>query len=418
MEQFVTKLKGIITKNIMQFPIAASIILAILFMLFGMSFVNALIFAIFAALISEVAIYVLKSDVDKRIDTVTYLMNRVKNKDFSQSLSDEEFGGMESISTSFTAMISELRTILSSLNDMSHRLVESSDMMVKNAEKVTESVNEIAATVNEIARGASEQAAEAERGVQMINGLSEQINTLYDSSRTISEHTGNMMSLNQQGIEAMQVLQDKNKQSNKASSNVMGIITSFTDKMKNITDFVNTINDIAEQTNLLALNAAIEAARAGDAGRGFAVVADEVRKLADESRQAAENINDVVSDIADENAKASRMMNDVTSVMEAQNDAVIHASSTFKSIAQGIETIVERIDHITDSIAAIEQSKNDVISTMESISAVTEQAAAASQEVAANTEEQQEAVNKILDSSRDLNKLATELRQKLIVYKF
>lgn len=61
-----------------------------------------------------------------------------------------------------------------------------------------------------------------------------------------------------------------------------------------ISGIVETINAIAEQTNLLALNAAIEAARAGDVGRGFAVVADEVRNLAASSKDASQEIDNLV----------------------------------------------------------------------------------------------------------------------------
>jgi len=396
MQQFLVKLKGLIIEKITLFPIIAAAVLMVIFMLFGMSFVNALIFFVFAAAISEIAIYVLKSDVEKQTETITYLMNRIRNKDFSESLADQQFIGMETVAESFKGMINELRNILGSLGDMSHRLVESSDHMVKNAERVTLTVSEITSTINEIAKGSSEQAAEAQKGVEMMSGLSEQINTLYDDSQTISSSTNDMMTLNEQGIDAVQTLQVKNEQSNKASIAVMEIISSFTDRMKDIADFINIINDIAEQTNLLALNAAIEAARAGEAGRGFAVVADEVRKLADESRQASENISSVVETITDEISKATRMMGDIKSVMEAQNDAVIHVSDTFKAIADSIDHIVERINHIIDSIADIETSKNGVIKTIESISAVTQQSAAASEEVAAAIQEQQEAVNKIL----------------------
>ncbi len=77
-------------------------------------------------------------------------------------------------------------------------------------------------------------------------------------------------------------------------------ISTLTQRVSDIGQIINVIDDISEQTNLLALNASIEAARAGDQGKGFAVVADDIRKLAERSSVATRDINDRIDAIQDE----------------------------------------------------------------------------------------------------------------------
>ena len=61
--------------------------------------------------------------------------------------------------------------------------------------------------------------------------------------------------------------------------------------MERVNQALEEILDIAEQTKCW-LNA-IEAARAGEQGKGT-VVADEIRKLAEQSKNTADNINQII----------------------------------------------------------------------------------------------------------------------------
>ncbi|NLO83013.1 MAG: methyl-accepting chemotaxis protein [Clostridiales bacterium] len=401
------------------FALLIAIILSILEKLFipAIGIMPFIILLILNTAALEFAVYILKKIIQTRIESMAYIMERIKNRDLSLIPEISEHEGPNSVSDSFNNMISELRSIISALKSITNQLVDTAMLLNTDTEAVNRSIDDISATMNEVAHGASEQAAEAERGVNLITNLSQQIQLVFENTNRVVEDSKNMQILNQRGLEAVRTLRESNEQSQSAAAKVMEFITTSAERSKSISEFVNTINNISEQTNLLALNAAIEAARAGEAGRGFAVVADEVRKLADASRNAAEQVEKIMAQIIEDADKATSIINSVNAVMENQVKAVENTNDAFYTIAQGIENIIERIDNISQSIAVMEDDKNNVIDAIQNISSVSQQAAAASQEVAASTLEQKSIIEQLASYSRTLNELSIQLRQYVNAYK-
>ena len=113
------------------------------------------------------------------------------------------------------------------------------------------------------------------------------------------------------------------------------------EKANEIGGIIGSITKISEQTNLLALNAAIEAARAGEAGKGFAVVAQEIRGLADESRKAAENINNIVTVIQSQTKQAVAKMNKAS-------EGVTEGSESSSSVGESLTIMLDSISKINN----------------------------------------------------------------------
>lgn len=113
-----------------------------------------------------------------------------------------------------------------------------------------------------------------------------------------------------------------------------------------IDGMLNFVNDVAASTKMLGLNAAIEAARAGDAGKGFGVVAEEIRKLSESSKQAANDIREILSKIA-------------VSISDVETNSTITLRSSEEQAA-ATEEITARVEELT----SLSHSLNELAQAM------------------------------------------------------
>lgn len=108
---------------------------------------------------------------------------------------------------------------------------------------------------------------------------------------------------------------------------------------------MNVIKQISNQTNLLGINAAIESARVGEDGRAFGVVAQEIRNLADNSKQAAEQVNTIITAILSATGDMIRSAEESSSI--AQQQAAITEEN-----ASSIEQL-QKLAYILRHMAAV-----------------------------------------------------------------
>lgn len=321
--------------------------------------------------------------------------------------SNDEFG---ELSSSFNNMLSNINNLVVEVENASKHVNRSASSLVTLSDENTQSSREVSVAVTEIATGSNEQSIEAEKTLEETKNLAEQIETV---SRLVGDATiiaEEVKDANKQGSDNMKSLQTKNDQTNDVIAEVSEVIQAFAAKTKDISKVINTIQDISEQTNNLAMNASIEAARAGEAGKGFAVVADEVRKLAEESNKAAREVSGTIAEIDNETNKVVEKVSKTTNIANEQREVVGETLSSFKMIAEKINSIALSFETISEQTKLMDGLKDSVGQSIENIAAVTEESSAAAEEVSTSAEEQVKAMENIGYRGKELNKYSDNLR--------
>jgi methyl-accepting chemotaxis protein len=221
----------------------------------------------------------------------------------------------------------------------------------KTLERINSSLDAMSDNAAYIMR--NEKAAE----LQALN-TNQTMNNLLLSQQDLTSITNEMQKVSQIATDNMQKAQDSQSavsQVVEAQNRTLGMIEQSHETMHQlntmsdeITGILGMISEIADKTNLLALNASIEAARAGEHGRGFAVVADEVKKLAKSTKNATDEIREVVNTFQNETGVMQRNSNEMLEMANHVQHSVEEMSSSFNVFAQQAQTTYTSVNFAHD----------------------------------------------------------------------
>ena len=296
------------------------------------------------------------------------------------------------------------------MKETSHKLESMADITNRSTDEVTKAVEEIAT-------GAMSQAEETQQATDNVIDMGNQIENIAMKLKTLTDNSAEM---NKNDEEAGSIIKELNGSNAKTMEAIDRIAkqTGITNEcVQQISQTMEIITNIAEQTNLLALNASIEAARAGENGKGFAVVASEIQKLAEQSNDAAGEIQGIIGELLMDSEKTVQIMQDVNVLVGEQSRKLKQTKSKFEDVSKGIRSSMNDIKDIEKKAVVLNHARGEIIETIQSLSAISEENAAASQETTAATEELKATIEGLATDAETLKGLAVKLEKEVSIFK-
>ncbi|MFJ7733995.1 methyl-accepting chemotaxis protein [Lysinibacillus sp. NPDC097231] len=253
------------------------------------------------------------------------------------------------------------------LHTMTQKIANSSADLSASIEELSASTNEITTAVEEVdsqmekttdglkrvAQSANESAISMQETADGIERITVATQDVFDHAKEANEIAGN-------GAEILHVAKNQMQFISTSTEKTSELMQQLSNKMTEIKSMTDMITGITDQTNLLALNAAIEAARAGEHGKGFAVVAEEVRKLAEQSKDSAIQIVDLIVGIeTDTKQVASSVEGDLKNVQQGVY-VIDEATKSFGTISLHVSKMTSQLEDISATAEELTGSAHEV----------------------------------------------------------
>ncbi len=304
----------------------------------------------------------------------------------------------------------QMRTVLKDVSESAEQVAASSEELTASADQSAMAVMQVAKSIEAVAQGASTQLQAVGTATTAVDTMSEGVETAAGTSKEAAGHARQVSDKASAGSVSVKKAVAQMQAITHSVNATAEVVNKLGERSKEIGVIVEAISGIAGQTNLLALNAAIEAARAGEQGRGFSVVAEEVRKLAEQSRDAAGKISQLIDEIRTDTEQAVVAMTSGSAEVETGARVVNEAGMSFEEIVSLVGSVSSQVEAISTLMAQTANGSEKIVRAVEHIQQLGKEAVDETQTVSAATQEQSASMEEIASASKSLATLAQKLQ--------
>ena len=294
----------------------------------------------------------------------------------SKQNNDEKIHEIQTVADRVNTSIKEINVEIGALND--------SSVAAKHA-------------MEEINSGISSAAEAVQNQLLQTEAIQDRIENVQEAADKIDQNVDLTMSAVATGRDDVATLVAQADRSVLISEKVIQDLNSLKTSINAMSGITQMIESIAFQTNIMALNANVEAAHAGDSGRGFAVVATEISNMSTQTKEATDNISDLIHNATTSLDDLVASVTEMSSVIQSEKDQTVQTSEIFGTIQNSTEEVRNHVSLFIEYIHGLTDANREIVQSVSTISATTQEVTALTSEALSKEHANAESVSSIAE---------------------
>jgi methyl-accepting chemotaxis protein PixJ len=287
------------------------------------------------------------------------------------------------------------------------------NVTLENLHDLVQEVQGATLSVSQMSRDNGNQVnAVADEGRRQANAIMAALTKLQAMASSMQGMAASAQQAQQQVVQGSEVVAKSDRAMNEMVRSIKSVqqtvdktakkVKRLGDASQNISRIVSLMGDLARQTNILSLNASIDP-QAGGNSQGFGMIATEVQALAEQSTEAAKEIEQIIAQIQTETAEA-------VAAMESSQQQVVLSTQLVDASRRQLGQITESSQQIQQIVEQIAQVATAEVSAAQDLSTMMQEVAGIADQTVSQSNQLAESFNRLLGVTDNLQASVSQFK--------